>query len=125
MFEILQVLPKCDTKTQSKQILLQKTAPIDMFNAGWPQTFNLLKNVTSSKSNKMKHACIHPCCCSVAKSYLTLLPHKLKHARLLCPSPSPRVCPSLSSLRQDISHSLGAWHCGRCWGCKGKSQSWK
>ena len=33
------------------------------------------------------------CCCSVAiKSCLTLQPHGLQHARLPCPSPSPRVC---------------------------------
>ena len=35
------------------------------------------------------------CCWSVAQSCLTLLqPHGLQHARPLCPSPSPRVCPS-------------------------------
>ena len=34
-----------------------------------------------------------PCgCCSVAKSCLTLQPHKLQHARLPCPSPSPGAC---------------------------------
>ena len=35
-----------------------------------------------------------PCCfcCSVAKSCLSLWPHELQHARLSCPSPSPRVC---------------------------------
>ena len=30
--------------------------------------------------------------CSVAQSCLTLRPHGLQHARLPCPSPSPRVC---------------------------------
>ena len=50
----------------------KKIAPIDLLNAGGPQTFNLLKNETSSKYNKMKYACIHPCYCSVAKSYPTL-----------------------------------------------------
>ena len=30
----------------------------------------------------------------------SLWPHGLKHARLLCPSPSPRVCPSSCSLSQ-------------------------
>ena len=29
------------------------------------------------------------CCCSVAKSCLTLWPHGLQHPRFLCPSPSP------------------------------------
>ena len=31
-------------------------------------------------------------CCSVAKSCLTLLPHRPQHTRLPCPPPSPRVC---------------------------------
>ena len=36
---------------------------------------------------------IHCCyCCSVAKSCLTLQPHRLQHATLSCPSLSPRVC---------------------------------
>ena len=32
------------------------------------------------------------CCCSVTKSGLTLQSHGLYHARLPCPSVSPRVC---------------------------------
>ena len=32
------------------------------------------------------------CCCSVAKSCLTLWPHGLQHAKLPCPSLSPGVC---------------------------------
>ena len=36
------------------------------------------------------HICC--CCCSIAKLCLTLRPHGLQHARLPCPSPSPRVC---------------------------------
>ena len=32
------------------------------------------------------------CCCSVAKSCLTLWPPGMQHARLLCPPLSPRVC---------------------------------
>ena len=32
------------------------------------------------------------CCCSVTQSCLTLPPCGLQHARLPCPSPSPRVC---------------------------------
>ena len=31
-------------------------------------------------------------CCSVNKSCPTLRPHELQHARLPCPSPSPRAC---------------------------------
>ena len=36
----------------------------------------------------------HYCCCSVAKSCLTLQPHGLQHARPPCLSPSLWVCPS-------------------------------
>ena len=32
------------------------------------------------------------CCCSVAKSCLTLWPHELQHTRLPCPSLSPWIC---------------------------------
>ena len=35
---------------------------------------------------------IQCCCCSVAKLYLALQPHGLQHAKLPCPSLSPRVC---------------------------------
>ena len=34
----------------------------------------------------------HPCCCSISRSCPTLWPHGLLHARLPCPSLSPRVC---------------------------------
>ena len=42
-FEILQELPKCDTETQSEQNVVRKMAPIDLLDAGLPQTFNLWK----------------------------------------------------------------------------------
>ena len=38
-----------------------------------------------------KMAIVNPCC-SVAKSCPTWRPHGLQHARLPCPSLSPRVC---------------------------------
>ena len=38
------------------------------------------------------------CCCSVAKSCLTLRPHGLQHTRPPCPSLSPGVCPGLCPL---------------------------
>ena len=31
---------------------------------------------------------------SFVQSYLTLWPHELQHARLPCPSPTPRACPN-------------------------------
>ena len=37
-------------------------------------------------------------CCSVAVTSNSLRSHGLQHARLPCPSPSPRVCPSLCPL---------------------------
>ena len=50
-------------------------------------------------------------CCSVAQWCLTLRPHGLQHARLSCPSPSPRVCSNSSPLSQwcypTISSSVG------------------
>ena len=41
--EILQELPKCDPKTQSEQMLLEKMVPVHLLNAGLPKTFNLFK----------------------------------------------------------------------------------
>ena len=40
------------------------------------------------------------CCCSVTQSCLTLWPHGLQHNRLLCPSPSPRLCSNSCPLSQ-------------------------
>ena len=39
-------------------------------------------------------------CCSVTQSCLTLQPHGLQHARLPCPSPSPRACSNSCPLSQ-------------------------
>ena len=58
-----------------------------------------------------------PCgCSSVAKSCLTLQPHKLQHARLSCPSPSPGVCSDSCPLSQwchpsifALSHLIYYW----------------
>ena len=47
------------------------------------------------------------CCCGGAQSSLTLCdPNGLQHARLPCPSPSPRVCPSSCPLSQ---YCIGTW----------------
>ena len=32
--EILWELPKCDTETQSEQIILEKTVPVDLLSVG-------------------------------------------------------------------------------------------
>ena len=43
-FDIFRELTKCDPETQSEQMLLEKKkAPIDLLDAGLPQTFNLQK----------------------------------------------------------------------------------
>ena len=41
-----------------------------------------------------------PSCCSVTKPCPTLRPHRLQHARLPCPSPSPGVCSNSCPLSQ-------------------------
>ena len=43
---------------------------------------------------------VYCCCCSVTKSCPTLWSHKLNHARLPCPSLSPRVCSNSCPLSQ-------------------------
>ena len=46
-----------------------------------------------TKSTGSQNSCTcRRCCCSVAKSFRTLRPHGLKHARIPCPSLSPGVC---------------------------------
>ena len=51
------------------------------------------------------HPSVPFCCCSIAKSCLTLLrPHGLQHTRLPCPSPTPRVYPN--SCHPTISSSV-------------------
>ena len=40
-FKILQELTKCDTETQSEQMLLEKLAPTDLLDAELQQTLNL------------------------------------------------------------------------------------
>ena len=59
------------------------------------------------------------CCCSVVKLCLTLWPHELQHARLPCPSLSPRVCsdscPSSQWCHPTISSSVVP--CSSCLQC--------
>ena len=54
-------------------------------------------------------------CCSVAKSHPTLWPHELQHARLSCPSLSPRICSNSFPLSQwcypIISSSVASFSC--------------
>ena len=40
-FKIFWELPKCNTKTQSEQVLLEKIVPVDLLEEGLLQTFNL------------------------------------------------------------------------------------
>ena len=61
------------------------------------------------------------CCCSVVSS--SLWPHGLQHARLPCPSPSPRVCSSSCPLSQwchpAISCSVIPFSCHQCFPASG------
>ena len=47
---------------------------------------------TTEATQQQQQHCEPICTCSVAKSCLTLWSHGLQHARLPCPSLSPRVC---------------------------------
>ena len=40
-FEILQESPRRDTETRSVHMLWKKMVPVDLIDAGLPQTFNL------------------------------------------------------------------------------------
>ena len=40
-FEILRELPKCDTKTESKENTIRKMVPTDLHSKRLPQIFNL------------------------------------------------------------------------------------
>ena len=50
------------------------------------------KNEILKDINFTESAAVTCCYCLVTKLYLTLPPHGLQHARLPCPSLSPRVC---------------------------------
>ena len=50
--------------------------------------------------HQMQHNFASSCCCSVAKSCLTLRPCGLQHPRLPCPSLSPGVCSNPCPLSQ-------------------------
>ena len=68
-------------------------------------------------------------CCSVAKLCLTLQPHELQHARLPCPSLSPRVCSNLCPLSQwchpTISSSVPLSSCPQSFSAAGSfPMSW-
>ena len=52
-FEILQNLPKCDTETQSEQMLLENNVPVDLFDTGLPWSFNWQK----TKNQKTHSVC--------------------------------------------------------------------
>ncbi|XP_010835044.1 PREDICTED: protein quaking [Bison bison bison] len=71
----------------------------------------LLNNVIKSKieiRESEKAMCVNVCrlitasCCTVAAVSDSLRPRGLQHTRLLCPSPSPGVCPEISRVRKDM-----------------------
>ena len=63
------------------------------------------------------------CCCSVSKLCLTLQPHELQHARLPCPSLSPKVCSNSCPLtwwcHPTISSSVTLFFCLRSFPASG------
>ena len=58
--------------------------PLQLWEVSW-KAVGLIGSLFLTLSNLF-------CCCSVATSCPTLRLHELQHARLLCPSPSPRAC---------------------------------
>ena len=70
-----------------------------------------------NKSGEGGHPCLVPdlCCCSVTQLCLTLRSHGLQHARLPCPSPTPRACSNSCPLSQwchpTISFSVVPFSC--------------
>ena len=73
-----------DTPTSTRTLLrLTEKAK----SGWWP---NLRKSPPLPRNN-WNNPPLH-CCCSVAQSCDPLQPHGLQHARLSCPTPSPRVC---------------------------------
>ena len=81
-------------------------------------TFNSVLRAPGQASLGARHGWsgqIRCCGCSVAQSCPTLQPLGLQHARLTCPSPSPRVCPSSCPLSQwchpTISSSVIPFSC--------------
>ena len=76
---------------------------------GWEQRVNKMN--WSPFPERARCIRTQACCCSVAKSCShSLWPHGPQHARLLCPSPSPRVCSNSCPLslwcRPTIASSL-------------------
>ena len=67
----------------------------------------ILKAREHSREHRLTVLCYY---CSVAKVSDSLPPHGLQHARLLCPSLSPRVCSNSCPLRHAIqpSHPLSS-----------------
>ena len=61
-------------------------------------SFGDLKLCTHVRENQSNDGVL--CCCWVTKSYLTLWPHELQHARFPCPSLFPGVCSNSCSLSQ-------------------------
>ena len=63
------------------------------------------------------HVLLKSYCCSVTQSFLTLQPHGLQHARLPCPSLSPRACSNSCPLSRwchpTISSSVVPFSCLR------------
>ena len=84
----------------------------------WPRLWD---SSTGTHGPPTKHT--FTCCCSVAKSRLTLWPHGLQHVRLPCPSRSLWVCSNSRPLSRwchpTISFSVSPFSCPRSFPASG------
>ena len=65
----------------------------------WLVRWQILSLSLQNRKFPLKFCMCNVFCCSVAKSCLTLRPHGLQYARLLCPPLSPGVCSNSCPLR--------------------------
>ena len=66
----------------------------------WLVRWQILSLSLQNRKFPLKFCMCNVFCCSVAKSCLTLRPHGLQYARLLCPPLSPGVCSNSGPLSQ-------------------------
>ena len=91
------------------------------FERGIPGSFYICSNHSDSTVTEWIYSMVpyteHPmsmtlilicCCCSVTQLCPTLLPHARQHARLPCPSLSPRVCSNSCPLSQWCHPSISS-----------------
>ena len=99
------------TQGSNPRLEAHRNVPSWFFDKG-AQAIQWRKDTFPKKKKMMlEQLDIQCCCCSVAKLYLALQPHGLQHAKLPCPSLSPRVCSNSCPLIGDAiqsSHPLSS-----------------